>query len=330
MDFSQWKTFQLDKIFTISKYGDVENVRALKKGETRYISTTRFNNGLSKKVTNTKYQVEEGNCITVGIDGSFATFYQPFEFIRTTNIAILRNDHLNLYNSLFIVTVIRKAISKYYYGIKLKSTGVLESTEIMLPAKDNDPDWDFMTKEIESIYNNSKEKYKTKVTKSIHSIDFSNWKEVKLVDVFNYQRGQRYTKEAQKPGPYPYISSTEENNGVDAYVIKGPKSKIYKDCLTLANSGSRGVTFYHEGEFIASDHVTVLWPKDTIKMSKEIGLFLKPIIEKNANRYLYNKEINDDTILEVDLYLPFKDNKVDWEFIKDFMNKLPNSDLVFK
>ncbi len=328
MDFENWKTFVLDKTFDVSKYGDVENVRALKKGNVRYISTTRFNNGLSKMVTNTDYVIEKGNCITIGIDGSFATFYQPEDFIRTTNIAVLRNANLNKFNSLFICTVIKAAISKYYYGVKLKSTGVLENTEILLPSKDGHPDWDFMTDCIKAIYEKQKSSFKTKISKTIFDIDYSTWKEEKLTTLFEYQRGQRYTKEAQKPGPYPYISSTEENNGVDAHVVLGPRSKIYKDCLTMANSGSRGVTFYHEGEFIASDHVTVLWIKDGRKMSKELGLFLKPIIEKNASRYLYNKEIYDYTICEIYLFLPYKDGKPDWDFMEEFIKKIPNSDLI--
>lgn len=328
MEFENWKMFVLDKTFDVSKYGDVENVRALKPGNVRYISTTRFNNGLSKMVSNTDYVVEKGNCITIGIDGSFATFYQHHDFIRTTNIAVLRNVNLNKFNSLFICTVIKAAISKYYYGVKLKSTGVLESTEILLPSKDDHPDWDYMTDYIKAIYDKQKETLKSKIDRTIYDIDFSTWKEEKLTTLFEYQRGQRYTKEAQKPGPYPYISSTEENNGVDAHVVLGPRSKVYKDCLTMANSGSRGVTFYHEGEFIASDHVTVLWIKSGRKMSKELGLFLKPIIEKNASRYLYNKEINDDTIGEIDLFLPYKDGEPDWDYMESFIKKIPNSDLI--
>ena len=57
MEFENWKMFVLDKTFDVSKYGDVENVRALKPGNVRYISTTRFNNGLSKMVSNTDYVV---------------------------------------------------------------------------------------------------------------------------------------------------------------------------------------------------------------------------------------------------------------------------------
>lgn len=329
MNFDEWKLFKLKDVFEIFKYGDVENVRALEKGKTKYVSTTRYNNGISKLVSNTDYKLEPGNCITVGIDGSFAAFYQKDEFIRTTNIAVLRNSQLNLYNGLFLITIIRCAISKYYYGVKLKAKGVLENTEILLPHLDNIPNWDFMTSYSKKLFNATKMKYVTSIQNNFEKIDFSNWREVKLTEIFDFERGQRYTKETQKKGKYPYISSSEENNGVDGYVMRSSKSKIYSDTITLTNSGSRGIVFYHEGEFIASDHVTVLFFKNGFKMTKEVGLFLKPIIEKNASRYLFNKEINKTTIQEIDLFLPFDGNDVDIKYICTFMKSLPNSDLIF-
>ena len=329
MDFSTWKRFTIGEVFdSISKYGDVENVRALSDGDTRYISTTRYNNGLARKVTNTKYIVEDGNCITVGIDGSFSAFYQSQPFIRTTNIAVLRSKHLNKYSALFLITVIRTAISKHYYGVKLKSSNLLESTPLLLPAISEQPNWEYMAEYIKKIYSAQLSKYTTSIKGNNSKIDFSTWKKVKLISIFDYERGQRYIKDHQTPGKYPYISSSEENNGVDAYVSPSPRSIIYKDALTIANSGSRGVVFYHEGEFVASDHVTVLWIKSGKKLNKKIGLFLKPIIEKNAGRYLFNKEINNNTIKEIDLYIPYKNDQPDWEYMEHYIDTIPNSDLI--
>ena len=329
MDFTEWASFEIGEVFnSISKYGDVENVRILENGETNYISTSKYNNGLYRKVKNTKYKVEEGNCITIGIDGSFSVFYQPYSFIRTTNIAVLRSDKLDKFNALFLVTVIRKAISLHYYGVKLKSDNMLASTQLLLPTENSEPNWKFMSEYIKNIYLNFLKKYSTKIHRNMVDMNFSNWKTVKLVEIFDHQRGQRYIKEQQKVGPYPYISSSEVNNGVDGYVIPSPRSIIYCDSLTIANSGSRGVTFYHEGEFVASDHVTVLWTKSGKTLNKKIGLFLKPIIEKNKDRFLFNKEINDETIKEIDLFIPYKNNEPDWDYMETFIDSLPNSDLI--
>lgn len=325
---NDWSYLKLSDIFIVSKYGDVENVRALKNGNTKYISTSRYNNGLSRKVANTNYIVEKGNCITVGIDGSFATFYQPDDFIRTTNVATLRCEKMNKYIGLFFSTLIRCALSKYYYGVKIKKENILAKTEIFVPVtKELKPDWYFIENYIKQKYTSTEKKYKTKIN-NINKINFTNWKRDNLIDVFAFQRGQRYKKENHMPGNYPYISSTEYNNGIDGFVGKSSKSKIYHDCLTIANSGSRGMVFYHEGSFIASDHVTVLWRKDGGKITKKIGLFLKPIIEKNAQRFLFNKEINNSTIKEIEIFLPYKNDKIDWDYMENYINSLPNSDLI--
>ena len=324
----KWKYIKLREIFEISKYGDVENVRALKEGNTRYISTSKYNNGLSKKVTNTKYQIEKGNCISVGIDGSFSTFYQPDDFIRTTNIATLRCDKMNKYIGLFYSTLIRCALSKYYYGVKIKNGDILADTAIYVPVDMNDmPDWSFIESYLKSLYEKEKRKLISQRKKKM-SLDFSNWAKVKLVDVLSFERGQRYKKEDHVKGSYPYICSSALNNGIDGYVNPSEKSKIYKDCLTIANSGSRGIVFFHEGSFVASDHVTVLWRKDGNKLNKKLGLFLKPIIEKNINRFLFNKEINKETIKEIEIFLPYKDKQIDWDYMETYINSLPNSDLI--
>lgn len=329
LGYSKWSYLKLSKIFTISKYGDVENVRALKDGNTNYISTSRSNNGLYKKVTNTNYTVEDGNCITVGIDGSFATFYQPDSFIRTTNIATLRCSQMNLYVGLFFSTLIKCALSKYYYGVKIKSGDILADTEVLVPVDDYDnPNWNFIEDYTKKMYKELSTKLNTKITGPILQLDYSTWKKVSLVKIFDYQRGQRYKKEDHKAGKYPYICSSEFENGIDSYVEPGSRSKIYHDCLTIANSGSRGIVFYHEGDFVASDHVTVLWRKDGGILTKKMGLFVKPIIEKNADRFLFNKEINNDTINEIELFLPYKNEQVDWDFMERYINSLPNSDLI--
>ena len=326
---SMWKKEPLKEVFTISKYGDVENVRALKDGNTKYISTSRYNNGLSRMVNNTKYRLEKGNCITVGIDGSFSTFYQPDDFIRTTNIAILRCVEMDKYVGLFFSTIIKCALSKYYYGVKIKKGNTLADTEIYVPITiDGLIDWNFIRQFTKKIYFKTSKRFRTKIKVSKNTFDFSLWKKIKLIDVFNYERGQRYRKEDHKNGVYPYICSSELNNGIDCFVTPGKRSKVYRDCLTIANSGSRGVVFFHEGDFIASDHVTVLWRKDGVKITKNVGLFLKPIIEKNSSRFLFNKEINEKTISEIEIFLPYKDDDIDWNFMESYIGSLPNSDLL--
>ena len=72
------------------------------------------------------------------------------------------------------------------------------------------------------------------------------------------QRGKRLTKSNQIKGLTPYISSSGINNGLDNFISNSEKIRVFDNCLTIANSGSVGSTFYHTYRFIASDHVTHL------------------------------------------------------------------------
>ena len=72
------------------------------------------------------------------------------------------------------------------------------------------------------------------------------WNEFYLRDIFpDIQRGKRLKNADHIQGKTPYVSSSAINNGVDAFIGNDDKVRKYKECLTLANSGSVGKTFYH-------------------------------------------------------------------------------------
>lgn len=91
------------------------------------------------------------------------------------------------------------------------------------------------------------------------SLHDREWKEFFLRDVFpEIKRGKRLKTADHIDGNIPYVSSSAVNNGVDAFIGNGGKVRKFRDCVTLANSGSVGKAFFHPYEFIASDHVTAL------------------------------------------------------------------------
>src|SRR5690606_235901 len=93
-----------------------------------------------------------------------------------------------------------------------------------------------------------------------------DWKSFFLSEIFTtIQRGKRLTKANQLKGTTPYISSTAITNGVDGFIGNKNGVRKFSNCITIANSGSVGSVFYHEYEFIASDHVTALINKDLNK-----------------------------------------------------------------
>ena len=150
------------------------------------------------------------------------------------------------------------------------------------------------------------------------------WGEFYLNEIFTtIQRGKRLTKENQKEGTRPYVSSSKANNGVDNFISNDYGVRIFSHCISLANSGSVGSAFFHEYEFVASDHITILHNES---FNKYIYLFMLPIINRLSEKYSFNREINDDRIKREKILLPkTKDNTPDFAFMEKIMKRLESS-----
>ncbi len=128
------------------------------------------------------------------------------------------------------------------------------------------------------------------------------YKYFKFCQVCEFRRGRRLTTQNQISGDIAYISSTAHNNGVDNYISPPDYMVIHNNKMTLSNSGSVGYLFYHDYEFVASDHVTVIWLKNR-ELTKHIAIFFKPIFEKIKYRYNFGREISNDRLKKEKIYL---------------------------
>jgi hypothetical protein len=155
-------------------------------------------------------------------------------------------------------------------------------------------------------------------------INKNNWQEFFFEDIFVISRGKRLVTLDQVNGDIAYISSSKKNNGIDNYILPPNFMKVYKNALTLNNSGSVGYCFYHPYKFVASDHCTVIQIKDKkIKLNNYISLFLKPIIESMKNKYNFAREINNERLRKEKILLPTTDDKSpDWEFMENYIKEL--------
>ncbi|MDR2410266.1 MAG: restriction endonuclease subunit S [Bacteroidales bacterium] len=140
--------------------------------------------------------------------------------------------------------------------------------------------------------------------------------------IFDYQRGRRLITQNQIPGDIAYISSTAVNNGLDNLITPPDYMVVHKNRMTLSNSGSVGYLFYHDYEFVASDHVTVIWLNNR-ELNKYIAVFLKPIFEKIKYRYNFGREISNDRIKKEKIYLPIDSNgNPDWVYMEEYIRSI--------
>ena len=144
------------------------------------------------------------------------------------------------------------------------------------------------------------------------------WAAVALPSVFeNIQRGKRYKKQDHTQGVVPYVSSTECNNGVDSFIEDKQGTRCFKDCISLANSGSVGVAFYEPFKFVASDHVTSL---KKIGATENEYLFLSTSVMKQKKNFDFNREINESRVKKMQIMLPVDGcGKPDYGFMESYV-----------
>lgn len=153
---SNWKYFKLGGEDGIFRFENCKcgNARELDTGnDIFYIGAKKNDNGVMKKVAYNEKLVTKGNCIVFICDGQGSigyTNYMDLDFIGSTTLTVGRNDNLNKYNALFLVTVLDLERPKYSYGRKYRKH--LQNTKIKLPTtKEGTPDYKFMEKYIKSM-----------------------------------------------------------------------------------------------------------------------------------------------------------------------------------
>lgn len=150
---SSWQQFKIKDVFVVETTPSLIKREA---GKYPYVSRTAKNNGISEYVdnfdydTNKVYDLNKGNCITIGAEGIYA-YYQSESFAAGVKVYTLRNDNLNKYNALFVVTLLNIEDYRYNYGrARIKSR--IEEEDIKLPVTvDGEPDWLHMENYIKAL-----------------------------------------------------------------------------------------------------------------------------------------------------------------------------------
>jgi len=158
LNIKEWKLFSLTEIFDNiykAKSSDKVNIETsdIKKDKyIEYITRTSENNGLDSYTNDKSISIEEGNAIT-GAGEGIVFFYHKEKFTCGTNITVLRSSNLNKYTGLFLVTLLNFHLDKKYSYGRAITPPRLKKDKILLPQKNNKPDWLFMEKYIKSLYN---------------------------------------------------------------------------------------------------------------------------------------------------------------------------------
>lgn len=329
----KWKIFRISDIFETTENqvptGAYINKSELKPGSIPRITVRDTNNGIDSycESSNPNFRVYE-NFISVSFLGS--VFYHPYKASLDMKVhaLILKEHTLNKNLAEYFKVIIMANTDNFSYGNQLSSKD-LSKLKIILPINDDETlNYQYMENSIAEILDDKLDLVKKYCNKSISNIEYKQilelsekqWKEFDINCIFSIiERGKRLKKSNHKAGNIPYISSTMMNNGVDNF-ISNKEGKKFNNCLTIANSGSVGATFYHQYDFIGSDHITAL---KNNKYNKYIYLFLTAIVSRIGNKYSFNREINDFRISKEKILLPVdKNNNPDYEYMEQYIKNI--------
>jgi len=261
----EWGEFKVKDIFEVtnSKPYHKNNLKITKKG-IPYITRTSFNNGLEEIVENINVHKNPKNTISLGAENA-DFFYQSVEYITGNKMYIIQNDNISKNVGIFLVQSFRNSIKDcgFGYGKGLTGTRFKERIVILPMDSQGQPNWQFMEDYIKQEQKQQVQKiidyYERKLVElagDVAGLDKVEWKTFRFTEVFQeIQRGKRLTKANQTDGPKPYISSTSENNGVDAFIGNETGVRKFEDVLTLANSGSVGSPFFQPFWFLGWENI---------------------------------------------------------------------------
>lgn len=294
-----------------------------------YVTRTSMNNGLEDLIVDENYEKNPKNTISLGAENA-DFFFQGIDYVSGNKMYSIGNNKITREVGLFLVQVFRQSIKECGFGYGKGLTGTrFKNRYVMLPVdENNNPNWHFMEeyiKERESKQRNDlKEYYKSRLLDLVicpEVLTDVEWGEFFVSDVFDtVQRGKRLTKANQIDGEIPYISSTALNNGVDNFIGNTEKVRKSDNDLTLANSGSVGACFYHNYEYIASDHVTSLKLPNGIDT---VYKFISVILGRLEEKYSFNREINDTRIKREKILLPIdKYGNPNWFYMENFIKNI--------
>lgn len=263
--------------------------------------------------------------------------------------SILQADYLNEKIALYIISCIKKVISKNFTYNKKATKTALKNTFISLPVdQNNDPDFDYMESYIEDI-----EKKNTDLILEylkINNLDtiilseeeknaiylFENskikYEGIVLGELFDIRPTKSYgytnSKLYETKGKVPVMSNSSKNNGIGGYV--GLEATEKGNMITFSDTtlGAKTI-FYQPVDFIGYSHVQGLYPYNPELWTENSLLYFMSAFKKSAGTsFDYSTKFNRDIVSDLVVKLPvISKGKIDFEFMENYINALKKNAL---
>lgn len=315
------KLVKVSDLFTIANGNgfeliNMEECNRNQKNSVNFISRTEKNNWISAVVelVNDKTPFP-ANTITVAVWGSvLATFVQKQPYYTGFHIQVLTpKKYYSDIEMLFYAYSIKQNKYRYNYGRQANKT----LKDILIPEILPD-EWRSLTvSDLNTLQENP-------VIRDANILNVDNWKWFNLNDFFTISASRDKLSEGLTEwGKTPYITSSENNNGVTSFFEEEATNKA--GTITANRWWSVWFFFYQPVDYMATPvDVRILSPK--FQIDTYIWLFLKTILQLEKYRYNYSRKMGTDRLNEFKIKLPATiNNSPDWEYMRNYIKSLPYS-----
>ena len=167
------------------------------------------------------------------------------------------------------------------------------------------------------------------------NLNFEKWRKVPFGNLFSKEdiyKAKAYTKEELEIQKYPtadslsYVTRTEPNNSVEAFVVNNNLEFIEAGNALVVGDTTATVS-YQKYPFVAGDHIVVIRPKWLNELN---GLFFETLLNKERFRYSYGRAFIKDLIKDTILFIPYKDDKPDFEMMEKIIKGLKYKSITTK
>lgn len=162
-----------------------------------------------------------------------------------------------------------------------------------------------------------------------------NWKDIKIIDLFDdFITGKSKGKNkliTSKTGEINYISATNKNNGVSAYINNTSKLNSYiqnGNCIGFIKNGdgSAGFAIYKKEAFISTSDVTFAYSS---WLNKFTGLFFVTAQDRIESKYGHGYKRNLTHLKNDRVMLPINNqSKPDFQYMEQYIKDIYNKKLA--
>lgn len=323
----EWEFFFLDEIFTTIQRGRRLIKKNQIKGDTPYISSTQFNNGVDGFIGNEENVRRFSNCLTIANSGSVGNvFYHDYEIIASDHVTALVNEELTKEHYMFLIAALSKIGEKYSFNREI-SDDRIKREKIKLPAINKDePDWEFMREYIKSqkeVIGELSPKAELHIISDERELSDVIWEEIKICEIFEIDKTFKHIEEENL---LPYISAKKMTNGLKEFSDDFKKVKAGNTITwNKIGDGGAGLAYYQESPYVV-DSINVMVLKPFFYMNRYSGLFIVGVLSKYHGIFGHGYTLTDKRFSKLKIKLPIveKTGEIDFKFMEQYMKRQEN------